>query len=191
MTAKAMITKVMTAKVILLDRDGVINNDSNDYVRTVDEWQPIAGSIEAIARLYHAGYRIFVITNQSGLARGYFSLDTLQQMHQKLAGLLSEYQAKIEHIYFCQHSPDVNCDCRKPKTGLLRQLVADTGLDLTGVAFLGDSLRDLQAAHSFGCLPVLVKTGNGLHTLQKTLPANTQIVADLASFTDQLLNSTH
>lgn len=177
----------MVAKVVLLDRDGVINNDSNDYVRTVDEWVPISGSIEAIARLYHAGYRVFVITNQSGLARGYFTLTTLQQMHAKFADLLTAHQARVEHIYFCQHTPDVNCDCRKPKTGLLRQLVADTGLDLTGVPFVGDSLRDLQAADSFGCLPVLVKTGNGKNTLSKPLPAHTQIFTDLADFTQQLL----
>jgi D-glycero-D-manno-heptose 1,7-bisphosphate phosphatase len=178
---------MMPTKIVLLDRDGVINNDSDDYVRTVDEWQPITGSIEAIARLYHAGYKIFVITNQSGLARGYFSLETLQQMHAKFFALLDAHQAKVEHIYFCQHSPDVNCDCRKPKTGLLRQLVADTGLDLTSVPFLGDSLRDLQAADSFGCQPVLVKTGNGQNTLKKTLPANTQVFTDLADFADHLL----
>jgi D-glycero-D-manno-heptose 1,7-bisphosphate phosphatase len=179
----------MVAKVVLLDRDGVINNDSDDYVRTVDEWVPINGSIEAIARLYHAGYRIFVITNQSGLARGYFTLSTLKQMHTKFCDLLTANQARVEHIYFCQHAPDVNCDCRKPKTGLLRQLVSDTGLDLTGVPFVGDSLRDLQAADNFGCSPVLVKTGNGKNTLNQPLPANTQIFADLADFTQQLLSA--
>ncbi len=177
----------MVAKVVLLDRDGVINNDSDDYVRTVDEWQPITGSIEAIARLYHDGYRIFVITNQSGLARGYFSLETLHLMHAKFSALLNTHQASVEHIYFCQHTPDINCDCRKPKTGLLRQLVSDTGLDLTAVPFVGDSLRDLQAAESFGCQPVLVKTGNGNHTLRKTIPANTQVFTNLLDFTNNLL----
>ena len=174
-------------KLLILDRDGVINHDSDKYIRTVAQWQPIPGAIDAIARLFHAGWTVAVATNQSGLARGYYDEAELAAMHDKLRGLLAQQQAQIGLIAYCPHGPDDGCDCRKPATGLLEQIAAHYQQDLTGVWFVGDSLRDLQAAVQVGAQPVLVKTGKGLVTLDKQLPANTLIFDDLAAVAEQLL----
>jgi len=149
---------------VILDRDGVINRDSKDFVKTVEEWIPLPGSIDAIADLSRAGYAIAVASNQSGLARGLFERSALDEMHEKLRDLVASAGGRIDHIAICPHSPDDACDCRKPQPGLYRQIAEHFAIDLAGVPAIGDSLRDLQAAASAGATPVLVRTGNGMKT---------------------------
>ncbi len=149
------------AKVVVLDRDGVINEDSAAFVKSPDEWIPLPGSIEAIAELSRAGYRVVLATNQSGLARGLFDRATLEAIHQKMRRHVARHGGELAGIFFCPHGPDEICDCRKPATGMLHQIEAQFGLSLRGCWFVGDSLRDLQAGRKHGCRPVLVRTGNG------------------------------
>jgi D-glycero-D-manno-heptose 1,7-bisphosphate phosphatase len=151
--------------LVLLDRDGVINRDSDDYIRGPADWEPIPGSIEAIASLSKAGYQLAVITNQSGLSRGYFGLDELEAIHAKLYQQVEEQGGSLAGIFYCPHSPDQNCGCRKPATGLLLAAEQALGMSAKGALFIGDSLKDLQAARAHGCLPVLVRTGKGEATL--------------------------
>lgn len=174
--------ETQASKLIILDRDGVINEDSDDYIKSLDEWQPIAGSIEAIARLRGLGFEVAVATNQSGIARGYFSLDTLQAMHDKLQGLLRRAQTDIGPIVFCPHGPDDDCDCRKPKPGLLLQIAEHYGQDLSDAYMVGDSLRDLQAGRAAGCRCVLVKTGKGQKTWRKIVSGEAGNWPDLLVF---------
>lgn len=151
--------------IVLLDRDGVINRDSDQYVKSAAEWEALPGSIEAIAGLSQAGYTVVVCTNQSGLGRGLFSLDDLEAMHDKMRALVESAGGEVSAIYYCPHTPDDACDCRKPLPGMLRAIADDYRQDLTGCFFVGDSLRDLQAAVAGDCRPVLVKTGKGEKTL--------------------------
>ncbi len=157
---------------IILDRDGVINLDSDAYVKSVDEWIAIDSSIQAISQLHQAGYRVFVATNQSGIGRGFFSLQTLQDMHHKMCSLINHAGGLISDIAYCPHTPEDNCTCRKPKAGLLTRLAADHQIDLTQAIVIGDSLRDLQAADQVGATGLLVLTGKGQRTRQQnpTLP---------------------
>ncbi len=181
-------------KTIILDRDGVINQDSDDFIKSVDEWQPIPGSLEAIALLHRHGFRVVVITNQSGVARGLFSLATLNEIHRHM---LNETRAKgglIEAVFVCPHGPDDGCSCRKPATGMFRDVAARLKIEMSGVPAVGDSMRDLQAAQEVGALPVLVKTGKGRKTLKMLKkddsplsPEEVKDFKDLASFTDALL----
>ena len=147
--------------LVLLDRDGVINFDSEDYIRSPEQFDPIPGSVEAIARLIRAGFQVAVCTNQSGLARGLFTEQTLSEIHAKLHTLLQQYQVALDGIYFCPHSPDCNCDCRKPAPGLLLQALSEQSVSANETWFIGDSLRDMQAALAIGCKPMLVRSGNG------------------------------
>ena len=151
-------------RIIVLDRDGVINEDSAQYIKSPDEWVPVTGSIEAIAKLYHHGYRIFVITNQSGIARQYYSIEVLHQIHRKMHDYVDRAGGKIEGILFCPHGPDDACDCRKPKAGLFEQLQKIIHMSLEGVPAIGDSWRDLQAAQLVCAFPILVRTGKGTDT---------------------------
>jgi D-glycero-D-manno-heptose 1,7-bisphosphate phosphatase len=151
--------------LLILDRDGVINQDSDDYIRCVDDWAPIPGSIEAIADLSRAGYHIAVATNQSGLSRGYFTLDDLEQIHSLLCRQVEECGGTIEGIFYCPHLPEEGCGCRKPETGLLRAIEQELQQSAQGAFFIGDSMKDLQAASAYGCKPLLVKTGKGSDTL--------------------------
>ena len=153
-------------KLVILDRDGVINRDSDQFVKSADEWQPIKGSIEAIARLSQAGFTVCVATNQSGLGRGLFSLQDLEAMHQKMQQLVEDAGGTIEGIFYCPHHPDDNCDCRKPKAGLITAIEAQFHCSAAGAYTIGDSLRDLQAGLKKQCLPILVKTGKGEKTLR-------------------------
>ncbi len=175
-------------KLIILDRDGVINQDSDDYIKSTEEFIFLPGSIEAIARLNNAGYRVAVATNQSGIARGYFDLDTLNAMHEKLRSALAAIGGQIEMIAFCPHGPDDNCDCRKPRPGLLQQIATRFGQPLANVPVVGDSLRDLQAARAVGADPILVRTGKGERTLAKGEGLEgVPVYADLAAVVDSLL----
>ena len=153
-----------TAKVVVLDRDGVINRESDEFIKSPAEWQPLPGSIEAIADLSRAGFLITLATNQSGLARGLFDLATLESIHEKFRSLVESKGGAVDGIFFCPHGPNEGCSCRKPATGLLRQIEAEFSLNLRNRWFIGDSLRDLQAARTHGCKPVLVRTGNGTKT---------------------------
>jgi D-glycero-D-manno-heptose 1,7-bisphosphate phosphatase len=152
-------------RYVLLDRDGVINHDSDAFIKSPEEWLPIEGSLEAIALLNEHGYQVIVVTNQSGLARGLFDDATLEKIHAKMHRLVGEAGGHIAAIYFCPHGADSECECRKPKAGLLKAFAADFHADLGAIAVIGDSLRDLQAAQVAGAMPMLVKTGKGRQTL--------------------------
>ena len=154
-------------KLVILDRDGVINEDSDQYIKSPDEWMPIPGSLEAIASLYQEGYEVVLATNQSGLGRGLFSIDMLNQIHRKMLKAVEQAGGKIEAIFFCPHAPADNCDCRKPKPGMLLDIQDRLQIDLLGVPFIGDTFRDVEAASAAGCQPVLVMTGKGQETLAK------------------------
>lgn len=155
--------------LLILDRDGVINEDSSSYIRSLEEWIPIPGSIQAIASLSRAGYSIVIATNQSGLSRGYFTLDDLEAIHARLCSEVEEQGGRITGIFYCPHLPEEHCGCRKPATGLLEAIETELGEAARGAIFIGDSLKDLQAALAFGCRPVLVRTGKGAETEQTLL----------------------
>ena len=175
-------------KLIVLDRDGVINHDSDQFIKSPDEWRPIPGSLEAIARLNHAGYRVAVATNQSGVSRGLFDMATLNTIHEKMHRALGLVGGRIDALFYCPHSADSQCECRKPKSGMLREIGARFGVDLANVPCIGDSLRDLAAAADVGAKPILVLTGKGEQTLRKgDLPADTLIYPDLAFAASALL----
>ena len=176
-------------KLIILDRDGVINRDSDDFVKTLDEWIPIPGSIEAIAALSRAGWTVAVATNQSGLARGYFTRATLEAMHQHLQNLVAQRGGRIDLIVHCPHGPDDGCACRKPLTGLFENIAAHFAVSLNGVPTVGDSLRDLQAGAAVGCRPILVRTGKGATTENKSLPPGALVFDDLAAVAAHLLEA--
>jgi D-glycero-D-manno-heptose 1,7-bisphosphate phosphatase len=168
-------------KLIILDRDGVINYDSPEYIKSPEEWRPIPGSLEAIARLNHAGFRVVVATNQSGLGRGLFDMAAMIAINEKLHRALAHVGGRIDAVFYCPHTADSDCDCRKPKPGLLMEIGQRFGVELTGVPCIGDSLRDLQAAQAVGAQPILVLSGKGEQTLrQGGFPSNTVIFPDLA-----------
>lgn len=174
-------------KFIILDRDGVINYDSDYYIKSPDEWIPIPGSLEAIATLNQAGYRVLVATNQSGVARGYYDLPTLQKIHEKFVTLLTSVGGEVEEIFFCPHHPDEKCGCRKPATGLFQQIQAKYAVNFAETYYVGDSYTDILVARSVGCKPVLVMTGNGKKTLEKlTDHSGILQVDDLAAVADRL-----
>ena len=176
-------------KVIVLDRDGVINEDSDAFVKSVGEWIPIAGSLEAIARLNQAGYRLAVATNQSGLGRGLLTLDDLNAMHQRLHDRMAELGGQVDAIFFCPHGPEEQCPCRKPRPGLMFAIRERFGVALTDVVVIGDSLRDLESAWAVGAAAVLVLTGKGSRTLadHRERLGETPVYRDLASAADAIL----
>ncbi|NOQ93356.1 MAG: D-glycero-beta-D-manno-heptose 1,7-bisphosphate 7-phosphatase [Methylophaga sp.] len=175
--------------LIILDRDGVINHDSDDFIKSPAEWEPIEGSLEAIARLNHAGYRVVVITNQSGIARGLLDVETLTRIHSKMRRMLAQVGGKIESILYCPHGPDDDCECRKPKEGAYTELAHRLRLDLINVPAVGDSLRDLLAAQSAGATPILVKTGKGERTLSQGIPDGIAVYDNLSDVVTSLLES--
>ena len=168
-------------KLVILDRDGVVNYDSDSFIKSPGEWRPIPGSLEAIAQLNHAGFHVVLATNQSGVGRGLFEVSTLNAIHDKMHRSLAPMGGRIDAIFFCPHAQEANCDCRKPRSGLLDEIARRFNLDLKGVPAVGDSLRDLQAAAVVGATPMLVLTGKGRHTQEAGgLPPGTQVFADLA-----------
>lgn len=181
--------------LIILDRDGVINQDSDTYIRNLEEWIPIPGSIDAIAKLSQAGFTIAIATNQSGLARGYFELDDMEKIHLELIRKVEELGGKIAGVFYCPHLPTAHCNCRKPATGLLEAIERDLEISAVDAHFVGDSLKDLQAAQKHGCSPILVKTGKGLQTLATLAgsnpgiqnPRGIPVYADLAEAGEALL----
>lgn len=152
---------------IILDRDGVINYDSDQYIKNPDEWIPIPGSLEAIARLNKAGFRVLIATNQSGVARGYYDVDMLDTIHEKLMRELAAVGGYVEEIFFCPHHPEEHCGCRKPKAGLIHQIQEKYTIELAETFFIGDSMVDVQAARIAGCIPLLVLSGNGRSAMEK------------------------
>ncbi len=174
-------------KLIILDRDGVINHDSDAYIKSPDEWHPIPGSLEAIARLTKVGYRVTVATNQSGVARGLFDMAVLASIHEKMHRAVAEAGGRIDAVFFCPHAADAQCHCRKPKPGMIEEILRRFDADARKVIVVGDSLRDLQAAAAVGCRPMLVLTGKGRSTMQKgDLPPETQVRVDLAAVAAEL-----
>ncbi len=175
-------------KLIILDRDGVINYDSDQFIKNPDEWKPIPGSLEAIARLNQAGYRVVVATNQSGIGRGLFDMPMLNSIHDKMHKSLAQVGGRIDAIFFCPHANDANCACRKPKSGMIEEIATRYGVSLKDVPAVGDSLRDLEAAARLGAQPYLVLTGKGAKTQVKgSLPEGTLIFPDLAGVVASLL----
>jgi D-glycero-D-manno-heptose 1,7-bisphosphate phosphatase len=175
-------------KLLIVDRDGVINYDSDAYIKSVAEWIPLPGSIEAIVQLSKAGWTVAVATNQSGIARGYYDVATLDAMHERLRTLVAEQGGELGLIVYCPHGPDEGCDCRKPKPGMLKTIAAHYDVALANLWFVGDSLGDLEAANAVDCQPVLVKTGKGEKTQTLPLPAGTLIFDDLAAVAAELIN---
>lgn len=178
-------------KLVIVDRDGTINIDSDDYIKSADEWQPYPNALQAIARLNHAGWHVVVATNQSGLGRGLFDMSTLNAMHEKMHRSLATVGARVDAVFFCPHTPEEACACRKPGSGLFEQIKDRYGRNLDGVANVGDSLRDLQAGAALGCEPHLVLTGKGQafrdRPLTDQFPANTHVHEDLLAFADWFL----
>jgi D-glycero-D-manno-heptose 1,7-bisphosphate phosphatase len=168
-------------KLVILDRDGVINADSEHFIKNPAEWQAIPGSLEAIARLNHMGYRVVIASNQSGVGRGLFDMDALNAINDKMYRALGQVGGRVDALFYCPHAADSNCECRKPKPGMFIDIAQRFNVDLTGVPAVGDSLRDLQAAHAVGAQPMLVLTGKGEKTeAAGELPENTLVFSDLA-----------
>ena len=174
-------------KLVILDRDGTINHDSNDYIKSPAERAPIPGSLEAIARLIQADYRVVVATNQSGIGRGLFDTRALFAIHDKLQRALGQVGGRIDAFFFCPHKADDNCRCRKPQPGMLLEVARRFNVSLEDVFMVGDSRKDLEAAAAAGARPVLVLTGNGAKTEKEgKLPRGTAVYPDLAAFARQL-----
>jgi len=175
-------------KLVILDRDGVINHDSDQYIKSPAEWRPIPGSIEAIARLNQNGFRIAIASNQSGIGRGLFDMATLNAINDKMMELVFRQGGRIDAVFFCPHTAVENCGCRKPKTGLLEEIAARFHTELKGVPIIGDSLKDLQSAEAVGAQPILVLTGKGKATKEGgALPRKTLVFPDLAEASRHLI----
>lgn len=179
----------MIERLIIVDRDGVINEDSDEYIKGPEEWRPLPGSIDALSRLYHAGYSICVVSNQSGLARGLFGLAELNAMHKKLRDLLAGQGAQVEMIAFCPHLPADRCNCRKPRPGLLFTVGERLGLSLLGIPYIGDSISDVMAARAARMAPWLVRTGKGEATLERDGASldDVRVFSNLSGAVDALL----
>lgn len=176
--------------LIILDRDGVINHDSEHFIKNVDEWQPIPGSLQAIAALTKAGFTLAIASNQSGIARGLFDQDALDAMHAKMLGLINAAGGHIGRVVICPHGPDDGCACRKPRPGMLEQLAQHFDTSLQGVPVIGDALRDLEAAAAVGARPILVRSGKGRRT-EAALPerfAGVPVYDDLAAAARALID---
>ncbi len=178
-------------KLVILDRDGTINQDSAEFIKSADEWLPLPGALEAIARLNHAGWRVALVSNQSGLGRGLFEVSDLNDIHTKMHKMLAAVGGRIDAVFYCPHAPDEGCHCRKPETGLFEQISERYGFSLKNVPTVGDSLRDVLAGAAVGCEPHLVLTGKAAvfhgRNLPEAFPVHTQVHKDLSAFVDFLL----
>lgn len=169
------------ARLVLLDRDGVINEDSGEFIKSVQEWRPIPGSVEAIAALHRAGYRVVVVTNQSGVGRGLYDETTLLEIHRHMQLTIERAGGALAGVYYCPHVPDYGCDCRKPRPGLLRRVERELGCSLAGVPFIGDRSSDVEAADIVGARPMLVRTGTGAATEAALAGRALEVFDDLAA----------
>ena len=177
-------------RMIILDRDGVINQDSDDYIKNADEWIPIPGSLEAIKRLKRAGYLVTVASNQSGIARGLFSEEDLKAIHDKMHQMLAARGASVDGVYYCPHGPQENCICRKPKPGMLVQIARKYNINLPDTPYVGDNIGDIKAAEMVNARPILVRTGKGEHVMQNYPEAiNVPIYDNLAHFVRETLKN--
>ena len=175
--------------LIILDRDGVINSDSENYIRSPEDWNALPGSVEAIAQLSQAGFRVVVATNQSGLSRGYFDMTTLLAIHKKMHTVVEEANGQIDAVFFCPHTDSQQCECRKPKPGMLVDICSRFDVLPEQTIMVGDSRRDISAAVAIGCQPVLVLTGNGKKTLEKNgLPETMPVFENLLAFSDHMVS---
>ncbi|MDE3020420.1 MAG: D-glycero-beta-D-manno-heptose 1,7-bisphosphate 7-phosphatase [Pseudomonadota bacterium] len=175
-------------RMVILDRDGVINYDSEKFIKSPDEWLPIPGSLEAIARLSQSGFRVVLASNQSGVGRGLLDMTTLNKIHDKLYRAVGLAGGRIDAFFYCPHTQMANCDCRKPKTGMFREIAERFNISLEKVPAIGDSLRDLQAASKAGALPILVRTGKGEKTLSEgNIPSETLVFSELGEATKYLI----
>ncbi len=180
-------------KLVILDRDGVINQDSANFIKNPNEWIALPGSLEAIALLNQSGYRVAVATNQSGIARGLFDMATLNAIHDKMHKALAQVGGRIDALFYCPHAADDYCNCRKPKTGMLEEIARRFSVNLSEVFAVGDALRDLQAFSDAGCKPILVRSGKGDETLANSnladhqLPKSTLVFADLAEAAQHII----
>ncbi|MBS1270242.1 MAG: D-glycero-beta-D-manno-heptose-1,7-bisphosphate 7-phosphatase [Gammaproteobacteria bacterium] len=178
-------------RLVILDRDGVINQDSSRHIKTPEQWDPIPGSLEAIARLCRAEYRVAIITNQSGVGRGLYSLDTMNKINMRMFELIRRKGGEVDALLFCPHAPDTGCECRKPKPGLFHELARRSKVNLARTPAVGDSVRDLEAAVAAGARPVLVRTGKGIETLDAIQRSDDErirqvsVYDDLAAFVDR------
>jgi D-glycero-D-manno-heptose 1,7-bisphosphate phosphatase len=171
----------------MVDRDGVINEDSDEYIKSVAEWRPIAGSLEAIAALTRGGFKVAVITNQSGVGRGLFDEATLDAIHQRMRSAIQAAGGELAGIYYCPHLPAANCDCRKPRPGLFRRLERDLGLAVRGAPYVGDKKSDVDAARAVGAVPILVRTGRGIDAARALEGQGVEVFDDLAAAARSLL----
>lgn len=178
-------------KLLILDRDGTINSDSDDFVKTPEEWIPLPGALEAIARLNHAGWHVVVASNQSGLGRGLFDVASLNAMHAKMSKMLAAQGGRVDAVFYCPHTADEDCRCRKPRPGLFEQIGSRFGVQLSGVPAVGDSVRDVLASAAAGCEPHLVLTGKSAMYRAggrpEGLPLGTLVHTDLSAFADFIL----
>ncbi len=177
-------------KIVILDRDGVINQDSVHYIKAPNEWIPIPGSLESIARLNQHGFNVIIATNQSGIGRGLFDIETMNSINTKMLDLLGQVGGHIDAIFYCPHTEEANCNCRKPKSGMLEEISMRFGISLKNVPAIGDSSRDLEAYTSIGAQPVLVKTGKGEETFESdNYPKDTWIFNDLSEVVNKILGN--
>lgn len=184
-------TEPQAPAIVILDRDGVINEDSDAYIKSVDEWHPVSGSIEAIAKLSQSGYLVAVATNQSGLARGYFDEITLANIHNLMNALVEAAGGHIDTLSYCPHGPDEDCNCRKPRTGLLDQIEDSLSVSVAGAWFVGDTQKDIDVARAKSCRPVLVRSGKGLKTEARLSDADrvsVPVFDNLAQAVDHILS---
>jgi D-glycero-D-manno-heptose 1,7-bisphosphate phosphatase len=176
-------------RLVILDRDGVINHDSEAYIKSPAEWEPLPGSLEAIARLHAAGYKVVVATNQSGIGRGLLTVETLARIHERMIDAVREQGGEIDDIVFCPHTPEDGCECRKPAPGMLKEIAQRLKTDLNGVYVVGDAERDVVTARQVMATPVLVRTGKGTRTLEQSkVLEGVPVFDDLAAFVDALLS---
>jgi len=178
------------ARLVMIDRDGVINEDSGEFIKSVPEWQPIRGSLEAIAALHRGGWQVAVVTNQSGIGRGLYDEATLAKIHEHMRERVRAAGGELAGVYYCPHLPDDGCECRKPKPGMFRALERDLGVSVVGAPYIGDRLSDVEAADAVGARPILVRTGTGAATIALLGTRRVPVFDDLAAAARSLLAET-
>ena len=175
------------ARLVMIDRDGVINEDSGEFIKSVAEWRPIAGSLEAIASLHRAGWQVAVVTNQSGVGRGLYDEATLGAIHEHMRSRVRAAGGELAGVYYCPHLPDAGCECRKPKPGMFRALERELGVSVVGAPYIGDRMSDIEAAEAVGAKPMLVRTGTGAATVALLGARRVQVFDDLGAAAHSLL----